>query len=72
MAICLENASTQFLDTASVEIEVLEIVTQSIVFFFAEPSIGKNVMGRGGWLDRVRVGLVDHDRETYLAEYGHD
>ena len=54
-----------------VEIDVLGIVTHSLVYFFAEPSIRKNVLGRGGWLDRVRVGLVDHDREIYLADYGH-
>jgi len=44
-------------------------VPVSLVYFFAEPSIRKNVLGRGGWLDRVRVGLVDHDRELYLAAY---
>lgn len=55
-----------------VEIDVLGIVTHSLVYFFAEPSIRKNVLGRGGWLDRVRVGLVDHDRELYLAAYDHE
>src|SRR5882724_8731597 len=55
-----------------VEIEVLGIITHSLVYFFAEPSIRKNVLGRGGWLDRVRVGLVDHDREMFLAAYDHD
>ena len=54
-----------------VEIDVLGIVTHSLVYFFAEPSIRKNVLGRGGWLDRVRVGLVDHDCEIYLARYDH-
>ena len=55
-----------------VEIDVLGIVTNSLVYFFAEPSIRKNVLGRGGWLDRVRVGLVDHDRALYLAQYDHE
>jgi hypothetical protein len=55
-----------------VEINVLGIVTHSLVYFFAEPSIRKNVLGRGGWLDRVRLGLIDHDRELYLAEYDHE
>ena len=55
-----------------VEIDVLGIVNHSLVYFFAEPSIRKNVLGRGGWLDRVRVGLVDHDRALYLAEYAHE
>jgi hypothetical protein len=51
-----------------VEIDVLGIVTHSLVYFFADPSIRKSVLGRGGWLDRVRLGLIDHDRELYLAE----
>lgn len=55
-----------------VEIDVLGIVNHSFVYFFAEPSIRKNVLGRGGWLDRVRLGLVDHDRALYLAEYDHE
>ena len=31
--------------------------------------IVKNVLGRAGWLDRVRLGLVDHDSILYLAPY---
>ena len=27
---------------------------------------------RSGWLDRVRLGLVDHDHELYLSEYDHE
>lgn len=52
-----------------VEIDVLGIVNHSLVYFFAEPSIRKNVLGRVGWLDRVRLGLIDYDRALYLAEY---
>jgi len=55
-----------------VGIDVLGIVTHSLVYFFAEPSIRKNVLGRAGWLDRVRVGLVDHDSEIYLAPCDHE
>ena len=52
-----------------VNIDVLGIAIHSLVYFFADPSIRKNVLGRGGWLDRVCVGLVDHDRELYLGAY---
>jgi hypothetical protein len=41
----------------------------SMVYFYAEESIKRNVLGRRGWLDRVRLGLVDHDCELYLAPY---
>lgn len=52
-----------------IEIDVLGIVTHSLVYFFADALIRKNVLGRGGWLDRVRLGLVDHDRTILLAAY---
>ena len=54
-----------------VEIDALGIITHSLVYFFSEPSIGKNVLGRGGWLDRVQVGINDHDRALYLAAGDH-
>ena len=52
----------------AVEISVLGVTTVSTVYFFADASI-KNVLRRVGWLDRVRLGLVDHDTTMYLAPY---
>ena len=52
-----------------VEITVLAVVTSSMVYFFADPEIDKNVLGRMGWLDRVRLGLVHHDSKVYMAPY---
>jgi hypothetical protein len=40
-----------------------------MVYFFADERINKNLLGRIGWLDRIRLGLVDHDGELYLAPY---
>ena len=53
-----------------VELTVLGIVTNATVYFFADPLIDKNVLGRTGWLDRVHLGLVHHDSKIYLARYG--
>lgn len=52
-----------------VAIVTLEIEVNSLVFFFADASIVKNVLGRHGWLDRVRVGIVDHDQLLYVVDY---
>lgn len=52
-----------------VEIEVLGVATHAMVYFFAEEAIRKNVLGRTGWLDRVRIGIVDPERKLYLASY---
>jgi len=37
------------------------------VYFFADESIKKKVLGRHGGLDRVKVGIVDHDQVVYIA-----
>ena len=52
-----------------VELIVFGVATQSVVYFFADPMIDKNVLVRIGWLDRVRLGLVHHDNKIYLAPY---
>ena len=52
-----------------VALEVLGLSMESMVYFFAEESINKNLLGRTGWLDRIRFGLVDHDQTLYLAAY---
>lgn len=52
-----------------VELTVFGLETHSLVYFFADPIIDKNVLGRTGWLDRVRLGLIHHDNKIYLAPY---
>ncbi len=42
---------------------------ESVVYFFANPEIRKNLLGRVGWLDRIRLGLVDYEQTMYLAPY---
>jgi predicted aspartyl protease len=53
----------------TVELNVLGLKVESMVYFFADEHIGRNLLGRTGWLDRVRFGLVEHDLELYLAVY---
>ena len=52
-----------------VELIAFGVSTHSLVYFFADPFIDKNVLGRTGWLDRVRLGLIHHDNKIYLAPY---
>jgi hypothetical protein len=49
-----------------VDISALGLVTHAMVYFFADPAIEKNVLGRTGWLDRVRLGLEHHECRLYL------
>ncbi|MDQ3685579.1 MAG: retropepsin-like domain-containing protein [Acidobacteriota bacterium] len=50
-----------------VTLKVLGIETVSTVYFAAEESFSRNVLGRTGWLDRVRLGLVDHEGKLFLS-----
>ena len=52
-----------------ISIQVLGTETTATVYFFAERSIARNVLGRRGWLDRLRFGLVDYEQAVYLADY---
>ena len=52
-----------------VTLSTLGIAVDSIVYFFADEAIRKNVLGRRGWLDRVRLAVVDYEQVLYLAPY---
>ena len=52
-----------------VTIETLGLNFESVVYFFADERIHKNLLGRLGWLDRICVGLIDHDGVLYVAPY---
>jgi len=52
-----------------VSIRVLDVEFASIVYFFADDAIEKNVLGRRGWLDRVRIGIVDYESTLYLSPH---
>jgi hypothetical protein len=52
-----------------VTVETLGLKFESVVYFFADERINKNLLGRLGWLDRIRLGLIDHDGVLYVASY---
>jgi len=52
-----------------ISLEVLGAETTATVYFYADPSIERNVLGRRGWLNRIRFGLVDYDQAVYIANY---
>jgi len=39
------------------------------VYFAAHESFTRNVLGRRGWLDQVRLGIVDYESKLYLSPY---
>lgn len=52
-----------------VEPEVLGIRLESMAYFFRDPGIRRNLLGRSGWLDRVKLGIVGYDSTVYIAPY---
>lgn len=41
-----------------------------MVYFAKEESFARNVLGRRGWLDQVRLGIVEYEGKLYVDKYG--
>ena len=54
----------------TVNLSVLGIETEATVYFAAEESFLLNILGRSGWLDRVKLGLIDYEGKLLLGAYG--
>jgi len=52
-----------------VEIEVFDFRFSAHVFFAQDVEFSRSVLGRNGWLDRLRVGLIEYDQMLYLSPY---
>ncbi len=48
---------------------VLGIETFSTVYFAESDYFDRNVLGRIGWLDRVKIGLIEREGKLFLSEY---
>lgn len=40
------------------------------VYFAAHEDFKRNVLGRRGWLDQVRLGIVEYESKLYFSRYG--
>ena len=74
----IESGAEQIFSTATgifvaygheLTIGVLDIETVSTVYFAKEENYTRNVLGRQGWLDRVKLGLIDYEGKLFLSEY---
>lgn len=48
---------------------VLGIETFSTVYFAESDYFDRNVLGRIGWLDRVKLGLIEQEGKLFLSKY---
>ncbi|HBB89534.1 MAG TPA: hypothetical protein DC047_18165 [Blastocatellia bacterium] len=51
----------------TVTVSVLRFDFEAVVYFAAAEGFTRNVLGRSGWLDRVKLGLVYANGEVYLG-----
>lgn len=52
-----------------VGLQTLDIAVNSIVYFARDYRLPRNLLGRRGWLNKLRFGLVEYDRLIYLSQY---
>ena len=53
-------------------VSVFDLEWQAMVYFAERESLALNVLGRRGFLDRLRIGVVDYDEKLYLGLYGQE
>ena len=52
-----------------ITIQTLGIEFSAVVFFAQESAFNRNFLGRSGWLDRLRIAIVDYDRLLFVSPY---
>ena len=74
----IENGFRQEINTVTgafttyghtVTVAVLGFDFEAVMYFAGVEGFTRNVLGRSGWLDRVRLGIVYHDSEVYLSPH---
>lgn len=40
-----------------------------IAYFAEHPNFGRNVLGRHGWMQQLKLGIVDYDGRLYVGRY---
>jgi hypothetical protein len=53
----------------SVTLHTLGLEFDSVVYFAADYGLQRNLLGRDGWLQKVRLGIVDYETTIYLSDY---
>ena len=70
ISVSFDTATGSFLAFGhELTLAALDIETVSTVYFAENPNFNKNVLGRIGWLDRVKLGLIEQEGKLFLSEY---
>ncbi|MCI0388584.1 MAG: hypothetical protein MOB07_07435 [Acidobacteria bacterium] len=52
-----------------VTLESLGMEFDAVVYFAKDQGFNRNLLGRHGWLQQLRIGLIDYDGLLYLSRY---
>ncbi len=52
-----------------VTVHTLGVEFSAVVFFAQDPAFTRNFLGRSGWLDRLRIAIVEYDGMLFLSAY---
>jgi hypothetical protein len=55
-----------------VRLEAAGVELEAVVCFARHPGFPMNVLGRHGWIERVRIGLVDYEGLLYVSPFDRD
>src|SRR5262249_43820451 len=53
----------------TVSLHALGCALDVIIYFADDIRVRRNVLGRRGWLDVIRLGIIDYDRVLYASRY---
>jgi hypothetical protein len=53
----------------AVTLHTLGLEFDSLIYFAADYGLPRNLLGREGWLQNVRLAIVDYDATLYLSPY---
>ncbi len=53
----------------SVILHTLGLEFDSVIYFAADYGLERNILGRDGWLQKVRLAIIDYDSTIYLSAY---
>lgn len=52
-----------------VTLQTCDMVFQSVVYFAKYPNLPRNILGRQGWLRKLKLAVIDYDNLLYLSAY---
>jgi hypothetical protein len=53
----------------AVRLHTLGLEFDSLIYFAADYGLPRNLLGREGWLQKVRLAVIDYDSTLYLSPY---